>query len=189
MPRFLRMSERSAKSRRDEVQRWYEQHGPALVAYASAILGDRNRAEDVLQQVFYKLLKGKMKVSEPEKAYLFRAVRNTALSMTRRSGREVSLDDGAAEHGERTARTGQGWFEAPAELSYWNSKLESAIRELPPEQSEALVMRIWGEMKFDEIASVLDISINTVASRYRYALARLRERMQPFEVRNEHAAK
>lgn len=189
MPRFLRMSERTAKSRSDEVQRWYEQHGPALVAYASSILGERSRAEDALQQVFYKLLKGKMEVTEPGKAYLFRAVRNTALSMTQRSGREVALNDEVAERGKRTARTGEGWFEAPAELSYWNSKLESAIRELPPEQSEVLVMRIWGEMKFDEIASVLDISINTVASRYRYALATLRERMQPFEVRNEHAAK
>ncbi len=106
MPRFLRMSERSAKSRRDEVQRWYEQHGPALVAYASAILGERSRAEDALQQVFYKLLKGKLEVSEPEKPYLFRAVRNTALSMTRRSGREVSLDDGVAEHGEEGRKGG-----------------------------------------------------------------------------------
>jgi RNA polymerase sigma factor (sigma-70 family) len=186
---FLRMSERPAKSRRDEVQRWYEQYGPVLVAYASSILGERSRAEDALQEVFYKLLKGKMEVTAPEKAYLLRAVRNTALSMARRSGREVVLDGEATEHGERTARIGDGWFEAPAELSYWSSKLESAVRELPTEQSEVLVMRIWGEMKFDEIASVLEISINTVASRYRYALATLRERMQPFEARNEHAAK
>ena len=106
MPRFLRMSERSAKSRRDEVQRWYEQHGPALVAYASAILGERSRAEDALQQVFYKLLKGKMEVPAMEKAYLFRAVRNTALSMARRNRREVALDDEAAEHGLGTAGTG-----------------------------------------------------------------------------------
>ncbi len=183
------MSERPAKSRKDEIQRWYEQYGPVLVTYASSILGERSRAEDALQEVFYKLLKGKMEVTAPEKAYLFRAVRNTALSMARRSGREVVLDGGAAEHGGPTARTGDGWFEAPAELSYWSSKLESAIRELPTEQSEVLVMRTWGEMKFDEIASVLEISINTVASRYRYALATLRERMQPFEARNEHAAK
>jgi len=42
-------------------------------------------------------------------------------------------------------------------------------------------------MTFDEIATVLDVSINTAASRYRYAIAKLRELMQPFEVQNEHA--
>lgn len=181
MPNFLRMSEHHAKPRHEEIQRWYEHYGAALAAYASAILGGRSRAEDALHQVFYKLLKGKMEVPEPAKPYLFRAVRNAALSMTRQSGREVALDDEAAERAEGTAS--EGWFEAPAELSYWSSKLEMAIRELPPEQSEVLVMRIWGEMQFDEIASVLDISINTAASRYRYALARLRQQMQPLEVK------
>lgn len=187
------MVERSSKSRSDELRRWYEQHGAALVAYASSILGDRGRAEDALQQVFFKLLKGKMELAVPAKPYLFRAVRNTALSMMRRSAYQVPLDDelregGALEHGSKE-RYRDSWFEAPTELSYWSSKLESAIRELPPEQSEVLVMRIWGEMTFDEIAAVLDISINTVASRYRYALAKLRERIQPFEVRSEHATK
>ena len=103
---------------------------------------------------------------------------------TRCSNRDVPLED----EGQRGS-TYQQWFEAPAELGYWSTKLESAIRELPVEQSEVLVMKIWGEMTFDEIATVLDISMNTVASRYRYALAKLRERMQPFEVQNEHAAK
>ena len=175
---------RSAKSRSDEVRGWYEQFGPALVAYASSVLGDRSRAEDALQQVFLKLLKGNIEVPSPAKPYLFRAVRNTALSMTRCSNRDVPLED----EGQRGS-TYQQWFEAPAELGYWSTKLESAIRELPVEQSEVLVMKIWGEMTFDEIATVLDISMNTVASRYRYALAKLRERMQPFEVQNEHAAK
>ena len=181
------MLKRSSQSRRDEVQRCYEQHGAALVAYASSILGDRSRAEDALQQVFFKLLKGKMELPEPARPYLFRAVRNAALSMMRRNVHEVQ-EPGASEDGSKPQNPGDSWFEAPAELGYWTGKLESAIRTLPPEQSEVLVMRIWGEMTFDEIAAVLDISINTVASRYRYALAKLRERMQPLEVRNEHAA-
>ncbi len=173
---------RSAKSRSDEVREWYEQFGPALVAYASSILGDRGSAEDALQQVFLKLLKGNIEVPNPAKPYLFRAVRNTAFSMTRRSNHDVPL---AGEEEAGNAR--QRWFEAPAELGYWSAKLESAIQELPLEQSEVLTMKIWGELTFDEIATVLDISINTAASRYRYAIAKLRELMQPFEVQNEHA--
>jgi RNA polymerase sigma-70 factor (ECF subfamily) len=187
------MIERSTKSRSDEVRRWYEQHGPALVTYASSILGDRSRAEDALQQVFFKLLKGKMEVPEPAKPYLFRAVRNTAISMKRHSGHEVALDDGI--HGEvpkdgcESSNKRNEWFEASAELGYWSAKLENALKELPLEQSEVLTMKIWGEMTFDEIATVLDISMNTAASRYRYAIAKLRDLMQPSEVSNEHAAK
>lgn len=50
-------------------------------------------------------------------------------------------------------------------------------------------MRIWGDMTFEETAAVLDVSVNTAASRYRYGIARLRELVQALEVRNHHAAK
>lgn len=174
------------KSRNDQVQGWYEQYGPALVAYLCSVLGDRTSAEDVLQQVFLKLLKGNVEVpGEAVKAYLFRAVRNTALNLAQRNSRNTSLDTNRRE----TEGTGQQWFEAPVELGYWSTKLENAVRGLPAEQGEILVMRIWGEMTFDEIATVLDVSINTVASRYRYAIGKLREMLQHFEVQNEHAAK
>lgn len=174
------------KSRHDQVQGWYEQHGRALVAYLCSVLGDRTSAEDVLQQVFLKLLKGNVEVpGEAVKAYLFRAVRNTALNLAQRNSRSTSFDTTMKE----TQGKGQQWFEAPVELGYWSTKLEEAVRDLPAEQGEVLVMRIWGEMTFEEIATVLDISINTAASRYRYAIGKLREILQHFEVQNEHAAK
>jgi RNA polymerase sigma-70 factor (ECF subfamily) len=174
------------KSRNDQVQGWYNQHGPALVAYLCSVLGDRTSAEDVLQQVFLKLLKGNVEVTgEAVKAYLFRAVRNTALNLARRNSRNTSLDTNRRE----TEGAEQQWFEAPVELGYWSTKLENAVRGLPAEQREILVMRIWGEMTFDEIATVLDVSINTVTSRYRYAIGKLREMLQHFEVQNEPAAK
>lgn len=168
------------------MQDWYEQYGPALVAYLCPVLGDRGSAEDVLHQVFLKLLKGNVEVpNDSVKAYLFRAVRNTALNLAQQNSRNRSLDPNMKE----TANTGQQWFEAPAELGYWSTKLESAIRGLPAEQGEILVMRVWGEMTFDEISAVLGISINTVASRYRYAIGKLRESLQHFEVPNEHVAR
>ncbi len=46
---------------------------------------------------------------------------------------------------------------------------------LPPEQKEVLTLKIWGELTFDEIGRTLDLSLNTVASRYRYALQKLRD--------------
>src|SRR5215475_5136380 len=163
------MPHSSGKSRHEQVQRWYEQYGPALVAFACSILGKRGDAEDVLQQVFLKLLKGNMNVRNgAAKPYLFRAVRNTALNLGRDHRDNVTL-------GERAGDACERWFEAPAELMYWSARLERAICALPSEQSEVLTLKIWGEMTFEEIGTVLGISINTAASRYRYAIVRLRE--------------
>ena len=57
--------------------------------------------------------------------------------------------------------------------------LQSALAELPDEQREIMILRVWGQMTFEEAAATLDISPNTAASRYRYALAKLKERFQP----------
>ena len=53
--------------------------------------------------------------------------------------------------------------------------LETALQKLPPEQREVVVMKIWGGLKFEEIANEFNISQNTAASRYRYALEGLRK--------------
>lgn len=56
-------------------------------------------------------------------------------------------------------------------------EIESAIRRLPAEQREVLVMKTWGELPFAQIAKVLDLLPNTAASRYRYALDGLRREL------------
>jgi RNA polymerase sigma-70 factor (ECF subfamily) len=155
----------------EQVRRLYEKHGSALLAYGCAVLGDRAAAEDVLQQVFLVLLREDISPIAPE-PYLFRAVRNAALNVRRQSSRNVPLDD----H--------QEWFEAPAEKKEAALGLQTAIRRLPEEQREVVVMHVWGELTLEEIATVLEISPNTVASRYRYGLAKLREALRAYEGRN-----
>jgi RNA polymerase sigma-70 factor (ECF subfamily) len=53
--------------------------------------------------------------------------------------------------------------------------IESALRLLPEEQREVIVLHLWGGMSFSEAAGVLGVSPNAAASRYRYGLAKLRE--------------
>jgi RNA polymerase sigma-70 factor (ECF subfamily) len=53
--------------------------------------------------------------------------------------------------------------------------IERAMCELPPEQREVVVMKVWAEMTLEEIATVVELPLNTVASRYRYALSRMRQ--------------
>ena len=55
--------------------------------------------------------------------------------------------------------------------------MEAAIGRLPPAQREILVLKIWGELTFEQIAAQLDLSPNTAASRYRYAITALRKEL------------
>ena len=56
--------------------------------------------------------------------------------------------------------------------------LSDALGELPPDQRTVVHLRLWEHLKFEEIADLLGISLNTAASRYRYGLDKLRERLR-----------
>ena len=148
---------------REDVRRLYEEHGRALLAYASALLRDPSAAQDVLHQVFLKLLAGRAAIDGPPAPYLFRAVRNAALNHIRGQSREVELDEAVL------------WLESPAVSRETIVALQSALQRLPLEQREVVVLHVWGQLTFDEAAAIAGISPNTAASRYRYALEKLRE--------------
>jgi len=147
----------------DDVRSLYEKHGRALLAYASALLRDPSAAEDVLHQVFLKLLRGRVAIDGEPARYLFRAVRNGALNHIRGQSKEVELADGAA------------WLESPDGSKETALALQSALNALPAEQREVVVLRIWGQLTFEEAAEVIGVSPNTAASRYRYGLAKLKD--------------
>lgn len=160
------MSQRELSA--DDVRRLYDQHGPALVAYACSFVVDVGIAEDVVQQVFLRLLRNPVPVPDVPAAYVYRAVRNAALNARRNGFRQEPLDvsDSCFVH------TG-GDHEAALAL-------QAALRDLPEEQREVVTMRIWSGMTLDEIAAATGVSLNTVASRYRYALDKLRQKLKPY---------
>jgi RNA polymerase sigma-70 factor (ECF subfamily) len=151
----------------ERVRILYEQHGAVLLAYALSLLQDRPASEDVLHQVFVKLLQGQVGINGEPLHYLYRAIRNTAHNYRRNHSREVEL-------------TSNGhWLEGPPGMEAIGLAIQSALRDLPEEQREIIVLRVWGQMTFEEAALALDISPNTAASRYRYGLAKLKERLEP----------
>ncbi|HEX6739259.1 MAG TPA: sigma-70 family RNA polymerase sigma factor [Vicinamibacteria bacterium] len=151
------------------VERLYEELGRALLAYARSIVHDDAEAEDALQQVFMKLMTGRAVLPLEPRPYLFRAVRNTCLNQRRALVRRASAPGGPAS----PSRAG---FAAPNGLDGLARDLEDALGGLPQEQREVVVLRVWGQMTLEEAAAVLGIPANTAASRYRYALAKLRQR-------------
>ena len=149
-----------------QIETLYRQHGPALLLFATAMCGDQSRGQDAVHQVFLTLLEqGRLEKIAEVRAYLFSCVRNRILNDARYRQRSVSIDEEAA------------WFEAPGRDYAGEANLKQALRLLPEDQREVTVLHIWGELTFAQVADVLAISPNTAASRYRYALARLREAM------------
>lgn len=67
-----------------------------------------------------------------------------------------------------------GWKARPGSIETALA-LQSALRTLPDDQREVIVLRVWGQMTFEEVAAVIGVSPNTAASRYRYGLAKLNE--------------
>jgi RNA polymerase sigma-70 factor (ECF subfamily) len=147
-----------------EIELSYRRYGSALLLYAAAFTGERSRAQDAVQQVFLKLLEsGSLRDAVDAKAYLFTCVRNAVLNDRKARQRDIALDPACA------------WFEPPHRDFAAELHLRRALWELPEDQREVTILHTWGELTFAQIAAVLNISANTAASRYRYALAKLRE--------------
>lgn len=112
----------------------YEKHGAALAAYGCCCGLDFGSAEDVMQQIFLKLLQGEAFAAQAPVAYLYRAVRNASLNEERNRRRETTLQDEEV------------WFtHATADRAEILS-LQNALRELTEEQREAVFLRVWSGM-------------------------------------------
>ena len=155
------------------IEGLYRQYGGPLLLFAVSICGDSSRAQDAVHQVFLKLIEtNSLNNALDPKAYLFASVRNALLNDQKSRQRHVPID--ADQH----------WFEPPDRDHAAEQNLRRALQSLPDDQRQVVVLHIWGELTFSQVAEVLGISANTAASRYRYALARLRDAMSVKESSN-----
>jgi len=165
---------------------------PGLLLFARQWVRSRADAEDVVQEAFVRLWRRNHPINigaggsratetgQPEpggapinRALLYAAVRSIALDLIRRDSRRARREAEAISESEQTI---EPQFELVDEAQ---SALAAALDRLPHDQREVLVMKIWNELTFAEIATALEISQNTAASRYRYALAALKKTLQP----------
>jgi RNA polymerase sigma-70 factor (ECF subfamily) len=149
----------------DRLADLYDRFAGTLFRHAAMILADRTAAADVIQSVFLKLTRSGSGPDVASLAYLRRAVRNECFSVMRSRRRDIVIAVDAALL-ERV----EGADDRPAE----RLALEQALQQLPAEQREVVHLKVWEGMTFQEIADLTGESLNTAASRYRYATEKLR---------------
>ena len=149
----------------------FSELAPGLVLFARQWVRSTPDAEDVVQEAFVRFWRRNLSIKN--RALLYAAVRSAALDLIRRDNRRARREE---EVFGETERTVQPQFE---QLDDSQRQLVAALDHLPRDQREVLVMKIWNELTFAEIAGALGISQNTAASRYRYGLAALKKTYQP----------
>jgi RNA polymerase sigma-70 factor (ECF subfamily) len=142
-----------------------DRHGPALLLFARQWSVSKADAEDALQNGFVKFWKTRQKARD-ELAWLYACVRSAAMDLGRGNRRRIVRENEVAAGQE-------AMFDASAERAEREAMIETALRQLPGDQREVVVMKIWGGLTFAQIAAALNVPLNTAASRYRYAIARL----------------
>jgi len=147
------------------LARLYREHAPALRLYARqwGVGGD-----DFVQDAFVRLAQ----ISPPPEAalpWLYRVVRNAALTAHRGAARR--------RRREQHASAAEAWF-GDAERRLDAGEATRLLAELPLEQREVIVARIWGGLTFEEIAGLVGCSPATAQRRYQAGLAQLHERLE-----------
>ena len=156
-----------------ELEQVYRQHRQALFSLALTITGCSGLAEDAVHDAFVRLCGMQAAPSGRLAAYVFAAVRNSAVDCFRRAKREQKLAEKlfAATPGIDTTNTSPATDDASRRLRQEIEALDEGTREI-------IVMKIYGELTFDEIGKVLDTPAATVATRYRRAMLTLEERLR-----------
>jgi RNA polymerase sigma-70 factor, ECF subfamily len=160
----------------DELERLYDDHAQALFAFLLNFTRDEHDTRDVLQDIFAKLARRPdlLDAARDERAFLIRMAHNSAVDlMRRRETQEKTREQFGAELLSPFAPAYD-----PGDQAF-RAALNRALAELPPDQRAVVHLKLWEDLTFEQIAGAMDISLNTAASRYRYGLDKLRERLRP----------
>lgn len=158
---------------REALEQLYDAHAEAVFRFLCALVRDEHEARDHLQDLFLKVARSCHQASEINhpRAYLMRIARNLVIDASRRRATRRSTQD-----------------ELPVALfapsddpdqQVMRQTMALALANLPDDQREVVYLKLYEELTFEAIASLLQIPQNTAASRYRYGMTKLRQALQP----------
>jgi RNA polymerase sigma-70 factor (ECF subfamily) len=149
----------------------FERHQTPLFNYYLRMTGDRAASEDLVQDVFFRILRSRhtYKDGQPFVAWMYHIARNARLDRIRKTSREVALD--SRHDSPADGRTAAEHAEARQDVDL----LRRALAELPEDRREVLILSRYQNLKYDEIARLLDCEVGAVKVRVYRAIRELRE--------------
>lgn len=173
--RVRECAERVAESSAAALSGLYDLTAQRLIRFAVTITRNQHDAEDALQAALVRVAGEPRLLFRAQRPwpYLLRMVRNEALVILRRKKRCFTTSHLSDLLTRRLVDE--------IELEETHRAVWSALRTLPTEQSEVVVLKIWEDLTFAQIGEVLEVSLSTVASRYRYAMEKLAVQLQSNE--------
>lgn len=157
-------------SARSDWAPWLEQHAPRLLLFARQQTRCEADAQDVVQEAMLECWRRLAPGHSLEAALVFATIRRRAIDLGRSADRRNRREAAVA------SETPETWFDDGVEERERSRLIQSAMSQMPEEFRDVVLLKVWGELTFAEIAQALEIPANTAASRYRYGLVELRKR-------------
>ncbi len=156
----------------DAFMKLVDRYSGRLLYYIRRLLEDADRSDDVLQDVWLTVYKKIHTVRDVSafSVWLYRTARNRAFRLLRDESRYVFVE----QYNE------SDFIDDDRESLLFDDidKLHRVLTTLSPEQKEAIVLRFFEEMSYQEISAIMGCSIGTVRSRIHYAKQELRIKME-----------
>lgn len=156
----------------------FKSNYPKLCAYANLFLNDPDAAEDVVQEVFFKLWKNReeLEIQTTLKSYLFRAVRNGCMNLIE----HIQVRDSYKILNEEDLKDAESRYIDEAIVSELEQRIRESIEKLPTERRKIFIMSRFDGLKYREIADQLGISVKTVENQMYQALKYLRDNLADY---------
>ncbi len=152
-------------------QSWLAEHGARLLLFARTQARCEADAEDLLQDALVEASRkcdGRPPDLPPDLPLVYATLRRRAIDLARSTDRRGAREERVMEEVDTC------WFDDTIEKKETAQTIDRAMKKMPEKFREVLMLKIWSELTFAEIADTLGIPLNTAASRYRYGLEMLR---------------
>ncbi len=148
---------------------WLAEHGPGFLLFARQQTRSESDAQDLVQEAVVECWRREFEAEPPPRALVFATIRRRAVDLARSLERRRIREYASTELGPTN------WFDSAVADHERDQLIQNAMNYLPDIYRDVILLKIWGDLTFAEIAQTLEIPANTAASRYRYGLAELRK--------------
>lgn len=154
----------------------FKKYYKLLCLQAALLLGDESEAEDLVQELFVEIWDKQIycNIEQSPKAYFYRAVRNRCLNKIKRT--KASKEKLDRYHEYRLNKKEPTWLEQK-ELA---TNMKNVLQKLPPQRLRAFTLVYMEDMRYQDAADEMGISINSVKTHLKLALEVLRDRLEAF---------